>query len=212
MDFLGHRTEGFLDGDLGASPELRSKTALRMKYEAEVSVIKKQTGDLEIIRANLGLSARKMCQLLMVDPSAWSRWTKAGEEAPPHIYRALQWYLTLNEKIPGLTPQYFIGGSTLRNEEILAAKMRAESEKLTAEFRAELESKNLHIENERKNQENLEIRVEYYKAVAERGFRDLNSQVQSLEKAIRGEKTKSLFLLALAGLLTVGMAILILKS
>lgn len=85
----------------------RSKTSLRMHYEAQVEVIKRQLGDLEHIRSDLGLSQRKMCQLLMVDPSAWTRWTKGKESPPPHIWRALQWYLILQEKIPGLTPQYF---------------------------------------------------------------------------------------------------------
>lgn len=96
--------EGFLEGDLNP----RSKTSLRMHYEAQVSVIQKQIGNLDEIRGNLGLSQRKMAQLLLVDPSSWTRWTKNGDEAPPHIWRALQWYLALREKIPGLTPQYFI--------------------------------------------------------------------------------------------------------
>jgi transcriptional regulator with XRE-family HTH domain len=90
---------------------VRSKTSLRMHYEAQVSVIQGQVGALEDLRLNLGLSQRKMAQLLMVDPSSWTRWTKQGDEAPPHIWRALQWYLALKEKIPGLTPQYFLNQS-----------------------------------------------------------------------------------------------------
>ena len=98
--------EAFIEGfDEG----IRSKTSTRIFYEAQVSVIQKQLGNLEKIRTDLGLSQRKICQLLMVDPSAWTRWNRDGEEAPPHIWRALQWYMTLQEKIPGLTPQYFIG-------------------------------------------------------------------------------------------------------
>ncbi len=85
------------------------KTPLRLQYEAQVEVIKKQIGDLEQVREKLGLSQRKICQLLMVDPSSWSRWVSKGDPVPPQIFRALQWYLALNEKIPGLTPQYFIG-------------------------------------------------------------------------------------------------------
>lgn len=108
-------TEGVSEGP---SPELsfsddvafaRAKTSLRMHYDAQVAVIQRQAGDLEKIRADLGLSNRKICQLLMVDPSSWTRWTKHGDQAPPHIWRALQWYLILREKIPGLTPQYFVG-------------------------------------------------------------------------------------------------------
>lgn len=86
----------------------RSKTSDRMTYEAEVDVIKNQIGDLDEIRHRLGLSARKMAQLLMVDPSAWTRWTKKITPPPPHIYRALQWYLILFEKNPGFTPQIFL--------------------------------------------------------------------------------------------------------
>lgn len=86
----------------------KAKTSLRMNYEAQVLVIQRQIGGLEEVRLKLGLSARKLCQLLLVDPSAWTRWRKEGD-APPHVWRSLQWYLTLQEKIPGLTPQYFIG-------------------------------------------------------------------------------------------------------
>ncbi|MGZ3746938.1 MAG: hypothetical protein ACXWRE_06215 [Pseudobdellovibrionaceae bacterium] len=99
----------FLEGPEGALEGVRSKTSTRIFYDAQVSVIKKQLGNLEKIRSDLGLSQRKMSQLLMVDPSAWTRWNREGEEAPPHIWRALQWYMTLQEKIPGLTPQYFMG-------------------------------------------------------------------------------------------------------
>lgn len=93
---------------------LPAKTSNRIFYEAQVEVIRKQVGDLEKIRLDLGLSQRKISQLLLVDPSAWTRWTKNGESAPPHIYRALQWYMTIKEKIPGLTPQYFIGRDSVR--------------------------------------------------------------------------------------------------
>lgn len=78
------------------------KSPQRLKYEAEVRVIKKSHGDLEDLRHLLGLSKRKMAQLLLVDPSAWTRWTQKGQDAPPHIYRALQWYLILQDKHPEL--------------------------------------------------------------------------------------------------------------
>lgn len=87
-------------GSLKFKDNSKAKTSLRMKYEAEVSAFKKREGDLEDIRRSLGLSKRKICQLLMVDPSAWTRWTKKDAEAPPHIYRALEWYLLLQEKHP----------------------------------------------------------------------------------------------------------------
>lgn len=84
----------------GGKEHGRPKTSLRIKYEAEVKSIKKTCGDLETIRRSLGLSKRKMAQLLLVDPSAWTRWTSKKGEAPPHIYRALQWFLLLQEKHP----------------------------------------------------------------------------------------------------------------
>ncbi|NQZ18847.1 MAG: hypothetical protein HRT44_06270 [Bdellovibrionales bacterium] len=71
-----------------------------MKYEAEVQAFTKRQGNLEDIRRELGLSKRKMAQLLLVDPSAWTRWTKNEASAPPHVYRALEWYMLLQEKHP----------------------------------------------------------------------------------------------------------------
>jgi hypothetical protein len=92
-------------------PSLRAKTSLRMHYEAQVAVIQKQTGGLEQIRSMLGLSQRKMAQLLLVDPSSWTRWVKGGDSVPPHVWRSIQWYLALREKIPGLTSQYFLSST-----------------------------------------------------------------------------------------------------
>ena len=95
--------------DSGVAFDSQAKTSQRLHYEAQVKVIRQQIGSLESVRATLGLSSRKMAQLLMVDPSAWSRWTKSSEGPPPHVWRALQWYMAMQEKIPGLTPQYFLG-------------------------------------------------------------------------------------------------------
>jgi hypothetical protein len=92
------------------------QTSQRLHYEAHVEVVRKQLGGLEEIRVKLGLSGRKLCQLLLVDPSAWTRWKKEG--APPHIWRALQWYFIIQEKIPGLAPAYFLG----RDPQIAAAE------------------------------------------------------------------------------------------
>ncbi len=132
--------ESFKQGSapLEENPLARAKSSVRMHYEAQVEVIKRQLGDLEKIRETLGLSQRKICQLLMVDPSAWTRWVKNGENPPPHIYRALQWYMILQEKLPGLTPQYFVGKdpevlhqTALRRIEIEASK-RSEFEEAMA--------------------------------------------------------------------------------
>jgi len=71
----------------------RTKTSQRLKYEAETQVFKREMGSLEEVRIKLGFSKRKICQLLLVDPSAWTRWTTENGDAPPHIYRSLKWYL-----------------------------------------------------------------------------------------------------------------------
>ncbi|MBX3022322.1 MAG: hypothetical protein KF799_11670 [Bdellovibrionales bacterium] len=82
------------------TPPDKKKSPNRMRYDAEIRVIRARVGNLEDIRAKLGLTRRKICQLLLVDPSAWTRWTSSGGQAPPHIYRALEWYLLLIEKDP----------------------------------------------------------------------------------------------------------------
>lgn len=102
------RDETGISWALKEDKKKRSKTPDRISYEAEVDVIRQQIGDIEDIRFRLGLSARKMAQLLLVDPSAWTRWTKKITPPPPHIYRALQWYLILQEKNPAFTPQVFL--------------------------------------------------------------------------------------------------------
>ena len=90
----------------------RSKSSLRIKYEAEKQVLEQQLGSLEDIRERLGLSQRKMAQLLLVDPSAWTRWIKDPSKVPPHVYRALQWYLELTEKKPEWRPENSFGPLT----------------------------------------------------------------------------------------------------
>ena len=122
-----------------------------MHYEAQVSVIQRQIGTLDEVRIRLGLSQRKMAQLLLIDPSSWTRWTKQGDEAPPHIWRALQWYLTLQEKIPGLTPAYFIG----KDPEALHIKalQRIDEESLKhLKLQNQLESKLEILEEKRQRQ------------------------------------------------------------
>ena len=128
--------ESFLEDSVGSfdGSDLKVKTSLRMTYEAQVEVLKRQLGDLESIRERLGLSQRKISQLLMVDPSSWTRWTKKGDEAPPQIWRALQWYLALQDKIPGLSNQYFLD----QNHRSLDKKNAAEIQALKAQFSDEI--------------------------------------------------------------------------
>lgn len=138
MDVLNAEiSDAILDSknDSVLSEELKVKTSLRMVYEAQTQVIRQQIGRLEEVREKLGLSQRKISQLLMVDPSAWTRWTKDGlDSAPPHIWRALQWYMIVQERIPGLTTQYFIG----KDPQILHLKtldkIESEKQNLQAQF------------------------------------------------------------------------------
>lgn len=134
----------------------RVKTSNRMNYEAQVDVIRKQIGDLETIRGKLNLSQRKMAQLLLVDPSAWSRWTALGESAPPHIYRALQWYMTLQEQIPGLNAAYFLQKDTqsIKSELNLLTQEKLQS------FETEMKnSTKAYIENLQAHVEELKVRT-----------------------------------------------------
>lgn len=103
-------------GGLVVTTSPRAKTSLRLRYEAESEVIRKKIGDLEAIRGQLGLSQRKIAQLLLVDPSAWTRWTKQGEKAPPHVYRMLQWYLALQDKYPALDVNFWLNTVSQRPE------------------------------------------------------------------------------------------------
>ena len=116
--------------------EGRAKTSLKMRYEAQAAVIERQLGGLEGVRSKLGLSQRKMAQLLMVDPSAWTRWNRPDQRAPGIVWRALQWYMIMHEKIPGLTPNYFLGTSpeVLKGE---ISKKISEFESKIQGFRAE---------------------------------------------------------------------------
>lgn len=88
--------------------KLKSRTPLRLKYEAEALVIQKEIGSLEEVRARLGLSQRKIAQILMVDPSAWTRWSKEGR-APAHIFRMLEWYLRIRDLAPHSSHQFYEG-------------------------------------------------------------------------------------------------------
>lgn len=159
---------------------LRSKTSLRMHYEAQVAVVRRQIGGLEAVRLSLGLSQRKMAQLLMVDPSAWTRWVKQGDQAPPHIWRALQWFLVLQEKIPGLTPQYFINQSP----QVLHQKALQELDH--ERNQRQLENRNL--------QEQLEgLSIDGTKLQA-----NLQQEILKLKKDLNFHKKMSIVLLSLS--------------
>ncbi len=168
--------EAIYSDEVGAVDSPRSKTSLRMHYEAQVSVLRRQMGDLESIRLGLGLSQRKMSQLLMVDPSSWTRWTKQGDEAPPHVWRALQWYSILNEKIPGLTPQYFMNQSP----QVLHQKALQELESEKAERQAEMSV--------------LSRKLDGFSAEKQA----LNAEVAKLKKDLKFHRKISIFILSLS--------------
>lgn len=83
------------------SENFDEKRTPRHDYLLEREKIKNEIGDLEQIRMSLGLSQRRICMLLLVDPSAWTRWNKT--EAPPHIYQALRWLIELRKINPEIT-------------------------------------------------------------------------------------------------------------
>jgi transcriptional regulator with XRE-family HTH domain len=99
-------SENFIEN----TPSTRARSSLRQRYEAEARVIERRIGGLEKAREMLGLSQRKMAQLLLVDPSAWTRWTQTEQGAPPHVWRALAWYLALQEKYPALDAAFWLQG------------------------------------------------------------------------------------------------------
>lgn len=82
--------------DLSTDSDLK----LRERYLLERDRIKQQIGNLRQILEVLGVNQRRACQLLLVDPSAWTRWNKT--EAPPHIYQALKWLVMLKKTSPSL--------------------------------------------------------------------------------------------------------------
>ncbi len=81
---------------------------LREEYFLEKDRIVEQYGDLEKIRLALGLNRRRLCRLLLVDPSAWTRWCNDG--APPHIYQALRWLIELRGVRPDITAPSDLAG------------------------------------------------------------------------------------------------------
>lgn len=188
----------------------RVKTSIRLNYEAQVEVIKKQVGSLEDIRDRLQLSQRKMAQLLLVDPSAWSRWIADGDSAPPHIYRALQWYLALIEKIPGLSPAYFLQKDTqaLKKEFIQIAKNEISPVTKTIE---ELSHKaNKIVEFSSKDFNKLEEEVSTLRRLIHESNLKLNSSLME-QKKIKQRYAIGLFFYTLVLALMLGVWMINLK-
>jgi|GEM_PF-1902918 len=134
-----------------ASPPATEKSkpanpTLGDQYKKEVEKVRGEYGDLEDIRRSLGLSKRRIALLLMVDPSAWTRWSREGGEAPPHIWRALQWYMILQSKHPEMSASLWL--NTLVRPQIPPQELQkikdevlsASLQKSREEFDRELES------------------------------------------------------------------------
>lgn len=72
------------------------------KFGREISQIHQKYGDLENMRQTLKCSRREICEYLMVDASAWSRWTSGDRiTAPPHVYRTMA--LIMEQKLSNLS-------------------------------------------------------------------------------------------------------------
>jgi transcriptional regulator with XRE-family HTH domain len=116
--------------------DLNWKAEPPQPYESEVFEIRQRRGDLEEIRRQLGLSKKRISELLLVDPSAWTRWTRGISRVPAHVYRSLDWYLSLLEKDPKLREKQKVD----RIEKELAAgreQLQSQLEALKSELHSE---------------------------------------------------------------------------
>lgn len=82
--------------------DIGTKSNMRERYELEVAEIKLRYGTLEDMRAKLGLTKRRMAEFLLVDPSAWTRWTSEEntENAPLHVYKTMSFLMAQFEENP----------------------------------------------------------------------------------------------------------------
>ena len=102
MDFFTEeRKQDFI---VNNDEDIQRHLSAREKNELTAKLIKKQIGDLEQIRLHMGLNKKRMCELLLLDPSTWTRWTTGKTEPPPWLYRTLQWGLAVMEKHPEFHP------------------------------------------------------------------------------------------------------------
>lgn len=113
------------------APLLNEATlSLREAYLSEKNRIIESYGDLEDIRFKLGLNQRRLCKLLLVDPSAWTRWLRSG--APPHIYQALKWLLELK----GVNPAVTLPGDADARLDQVKAQMKSKVKDLEAQIQS----------------------------------------------------------------------------
>lgn len=168
------------------SDSVRAKSSLRLRYEAEVELIKKKLGGLEAIRETLGLSQRKMTQLLLVDPSAWTRWTRGpAEDAPPHIYRALQWYLAIQDKYPALDVNFWLANVSRQADHIGNERRDQKLEQVTEEIerlRREIERLKAEALEKSRAESHLIATLRRENEHHARMRRDLESDLKALRK------------------------------
>ena len=84
--------------------ELTKSLTYREKNELTAELIRKQIGSIEQIRLSMGLNKKRMCELLLIDPSTWTRWCSGKTPVPPTVYRTLQWGLAVMDKHPEFHP------------------------------------------------------------------------------------------------------------
>ena len=143
-----------------ADEPIKSSPSLRMKYQAERGVIAKKLGNIEDIREELGLSKRKICQLLLVDPSSWTRWSKPEEDAPPYIYRSLQWYLALIDKNPEWHPaNTWLGQNSLHQE------LKDELDRLDSKQSLELQGLQSELQQMKDEKKHFVKKIKAYAAI-----------------------------------------------
>jgi len=105
MEIIDATTQSSEEGQKNLDVEINSRGLSSRDFNMKTAaLIKSQIGDLEEVRRSLGLSQRKMCQLLLIDPSTWSRWVTGKTAPPPYVYRMLQWGLAVMERYPETHP------------------------------------------------------------------------------------------------------------
>lgn len=129
---------------------LNKSLTYREKNELTAELIKKQIGDIEQIRISMGLNKKRMCELLLIDPSTWTRWSTGKTPVPPTVYRSLQWGLAVMDKHPEFHP-LMISRSNLFNEARIGSQKPKNSE--------EIKEKSLFLEEELRQLKNTQKKL-----------------------------------------------------
>ena len=111
------------------------KTKSRGRNEITASLIQKQIGDIEQVRASLGLNKKRMCELLLIDPSTWTRWTTGKTAPPPWLYRTLQWGLAVMDKHPEFHPLLIRQNTTANSSSLEIKRLSAQINSVKKDLR-----------------------------------------------------------------------------